>query len=260
MYILCAIHVHVLCTLQQSYVLAELKKYLDSNPADAAATLLTVQFLEALNEMFEEGFLSHKQIDSLSSPVLLKMSSGYQFFTAWLNSLLAEGEFLLLCAIYMYMYHLMPFLYRASPNTSIPKIFFGLASMYRYMCTHVHVVHSYIIYSACILFMIMISYADLGSYACYLVWIPELLHRVLELHPGFFVSPLRANGSAIETIFSQLKHGSRGTLTAVSYGPARAQLLTRRTVHGPHTRDEYRDAPVYIKDSEFPSRKRPRKK
>ena len=58
---------------------------------------------------------------------------------------------------------------------------------------------------------------------------------------------------------SQLKHGSRGTLTAVSYSSARAQLLTRRAVHGPHVRDEYRDAPVYVKESELPSHKRPRK-
>ena len=80
-----------------------------------------------------------------------------------------------------------------------------------------------------------------------------------DLYPGYFVSPLRANGSAIETVFSQLKHGSRGTLTAVSYSSARAQLLTRRAVHGPHVRDEYRDAPVYVKESELPSHKRPRK-
>ena len=78
-------------------------------------------------------------------------------------------------------------------------------------------------------------------------------------HPGYYVAPLRANGSAIETIFSQLKHGSRGTLTAVSYGPARAQLLTRRNVHGPHVRDEYRDAPLYIQATELPAHKRPRK-
>ena len=74
------------------YVLAELKEYLDGNPADAASTSLTVQFLEALNQLFEEGFLSHNQIDSMSSPVLNKMSNGYKFFTAWLDSLLAEGK------------------------------------------------------------------------------------------------------------------------------------------------------------------------
>ena len=78
-----------------------------------------------------------------------------------------------------------------------------------------------------------------------------------EQHPNHYVVPLRANGSAIETIFG---HGSRGTLTAVSYGSARSQLLTRRRVHGPHIRDEYRDAPLYIQDSELPASKRPSKK
>ncbi len=81
----------------------------------------------------------------------------------------------------------------------------------------------------------------------------------LEKHPRYHVVPLRANGSAIETIFSQLKHGSGGTLTAVSYGSARAQLMTKRSVHGPHVRDSYRDAPVYVRESELPVKKRPRK-
>ncbi len=79
-------------------------------------------------------------------------------------------------------------------------------------------------------------------------------------HPSHHIVPLRANGSAIETIFSQLKHGAGGSLTAVSYGPARAQLLTKRAVHGPHVKDPYRDAPLYIKESELPVKKRPRKK
>ena len=81
-----------------------------------------------------------------------------------------------------------------------------------------------------------------------------------QLHPNYYVLPLRANGSSIETVFSQLKHGSRGTLTAVSYGPARAQLLTKRAVHGPHIRDEYRSAPLYIQEADLPRVKRPRKK
>lgn len=76
-----------------------------------------------------------------------------------------------------------------------------------------------------------------------------------KLHPGYYTSPLRANGSAIETIFSQLKHSSRGTLTAVSYSSARAQLLTKRSVRGPHVHDKYRDAPMYVKESELSSRK-----
>ena len=86
----------------------------------------------------------------------------------------------------------------------------------------------------------------------------EYSKEFLSLHPGYYVAPLRANGSAVETIFSQLKHGSRSGLTAVSYGPARAQLLTKRHVHGPHIQDQYRDAPLYIHTNELPICKRPR--
>ena len=80
------------------------------------------------------------------------------------------------------------------------------------------------------------------------------------LHPdGYYVILLRANGSAIETIFSQLKHASGGSLSAVNYETARAQLLTRRSVHGTHVKEEYRNAPIYVKESELPIRKKPKK-
>ncbi len=62
----------------------------------------------------------------------------------------------------------------------------------------------------------------------------EYCQEFLTSHPGYFVLPLRLNGSAIETIFSQLKHASRGSLTAVTYESARAQLLE-------HTWTEYMD-------------------
>ena len=78
-------------SMQQQFVLAELHEYLDSVPVDAASTRLAVQYLEALNDLFEEGFLSHQQINSISSPVLSHMEQGYKFFTTWLESLLAEG-------------------------------------------------------------------------------------------------------------------------------------------------------------------------
>ena len=74
-------------------------------------------------------------------------------------------------------------------------------------------------------------------------------------HPGYYVSPLRANGSAVETLFSQLRHACGGNLTSVSYAPARAQLLTKRSIHGSRISDEYRDAPLYIRQSELPVKK-----
>lgn len=83
--------------------------------------------------------------------------------------------------------------------------------------------------------------------------------EMFSLHPECYVIPLRANGSAIETIFSQLKHASGHSLTAVNYETARAQLLTRRSVHGVHVKEDYRNAPLYIKDSELPTKKKPRK-
>ena len=81
-----------------------------------------------------------------------------------------------------------------------------------------------------------------------------------KLHPNYYILPLRANRSAIETVFSQLKHSSRGTLTGVTYGSARAQLVTKRNIHGPHVAEQYRDAPLYIQESELPLQKHPRKK
>lgn len=50
-------------------------------------------------------------------------------------------------------------------------------------------------------------------------------------HPGFYVSPLRLNGSAIETVFSQLKFISHGNLTSTRYPQVLASLLTQGSVH-----------------------------
>ena len=74
-------------------------------------------------------------------------------------------------------------------------------------------------------------------------------------HPGYFVTPLHINGSAIETLFSQLNEGSDCTLTAVLYSSSRAKLLTKRTVHGPHVQDSYRDGPLYITETELPAKR-----
>ena len=81
-----------------------------------------------------------------------------------------------------------------------------------------------------------------------------------NMYPNYYILPLRANGSAIEKVYSQLKHSSRGTLTGVTYGSARAQLITKRTIHGPHVKEQYRNAPLYIHESELRLLKKPRNK
>ena len=69
------------------------------------------------------------------------------------------------------------------------------------------------------------------------------------------MTPLRINGSAIETLFSQIKHGSGGTLMASSYSSVCAKLITKRTIHGTHVGDPYRDAPLYIRETDLPTKK-----
>lgn len=46
----------------------------------------------------------------------------------------------------------------------------------------------------------------------------------------YFISPLRINGSALESIFSVLKHTSGGNLSAIVYSPALGRLISRKSL------------------------------
>ena len=63
----------------------------------------------------------------------------------------------------------------------------------------------------------------------------------------YFISPLRINGSAIESIYSVLKFASGGNLSALSYGPALGKLINRKDmVQNKYSEKGYRDVPVNI--------------
>lgn len=81
---------HIFALPQQQYVIAELGEYLDSKPKDASSAKLVLRYLQALQKLFEEGFLTHERITSLQSSILTQMESGYNFFTHWLESLLDQ--------------------------------------------------------------------------------------------------------------------------------------------------------------------------
>ena len=58
----------------------------------------------------------------------------------------------------------------------------------------------------------------------------------------YFISPLRINGSALESIFSVLKHTSGGNLSAISYSPAVGRLISRKGLtQNKHSEKGYRD-------------------
>ena len=63
----------------------------------------------------------------------------------------------------------------------------------------------------------------------------------LSTYPGYFVSPLRLSGSAVETLFSQYKYSVGGKLDAANYITARAAGLVKQTVVTHHSGKNYRD-------------------
>lgn len=69
----------------------------------------------------------------------------------------------------------------------------------------------------------------------------------LSTHPGHHVNPKRVNGSAIETLFGQLKHTTSSNLTGSNYEMAKATLLTKRCIHGRKSESDYRNTPLNIR-------------
>ena len=68
-----------------------------------------------------------------------------------------------------------------------------------------------------------------------------LCEHVLNNHPGYFISPLRINGSAVETIFSSLKFISGGNLSSTNYPTSLAAFATQRDIaKNPYSEPGYR--------------------
>lgn len=76
-----------------------------------------------------------------------------------------------------------------------------------------------------------------------------LVEDFLLSHPGHHINPRRVNGSGMETLFGQLKHSTGGNLTGHNYETAKVTLLTRRSVHGRHSKDDYRDTPLNVRQA-----------
>ena len=82
----------------------------------------------------------------------------------------------------------------------------------------------------------------------------EFVKDFIDRDPGYSVYPLRLSGSAVETIFSRLKFITGGHLSAVNYASARANLLTQHEVHGRRTKEQYRNAPLYVREHKLTRR------
>ena len=64
----------------------------------------------------------------------------------------------------------------------------------------------------------------------------ELCEDFLQNHNGYFIAPIRVNGSAIESIFSQLKYIEGGNLSSTNYATSSSSLVTQKDVQAnPYT-------------------------
>ena len=83
--------------MQQEKVIVEIKTN-SNNPYD----MITVQFLEALNNIFEHGLLSKERVFSNEAAPLSCMQTGLSFFKSWCDECIKEGilcNTLILCIL-----------------------------------------------------------------------------------------------------------------------------------------------------------------
>ena len=63
----------------------------------------------------------------------------------------------------------------------------------------------------------------------------------LAKYPGYFISPLRISGSAVESLFSQYKHNAGGKLDSCNYVTARCAHLVQQCATSHHSGTGYQD-------------------
>ena len=83
------------------------------------------------------------------------------------------------------------------------------------------------------------------------------VNKFLTQNPDYYVYTLKVNGSAAETLFSQLKFETNSKLTSINYASARSQVLMKKDIHGSSKAAHgYRDTPLYLKDKTLQRKKR----
>ncbi len=80
----------------------------------------------------------------------------------------------------------------------------------------------------------------------------EFTKDFLMKNPGYYIYPLKLNGSAVETLFSQFKFETGSKLSSVNYSVARKRVLMKKDIHGfGKAADGYRETPLYIKEKKL---------
>ena len=78
----------------------------------------------------------------------------------------------------------------------------------------------------------------------------QFCHWFVATYPDYFISPLRINGSAIESIFSVLKFTAGGNLSASNYSSFRGRVITgREVITNSNSERGYRDDIIMVSGS-----------
>ena len=101
-----------------------------------------------------------------------------------------------------------------------------------------------IIHAMCVIFTYIINFIAWDNLRIDVYGFTALTKNFLENHPGYFLSPLRISGSAVETLFGQYKYMSGSKLDAANYPTCRSKYLANQAVH--HSGQFYRDQDLTI--------------
>ena len=75
-----------------------------------------------------------------------------------------------------------------------------------------------------------------------------LCEEFLTSHPGYFIAPIRVNGSALESVFSCLKYIAGGNLASTNYPSSLASYMTQAdNPVNPHAEEGHRTEVPNIK-------------
>lgn len=88
---------------------------------------------------------------------------------------------------------------------------------------------------------------------------PAFCQEYLARNPGYYVVPMKVNGSAVKSLFSQFKYASGGKLLSANYETAKRSVMIRKNIHGPRVAKGYRDQPIFTHAVPLPGPKKKRK-
>ena len=94
----------------------------------ASHHIAVAEYLEACNQLFEEGILSHEVINSQTSPALQRMKLGFTFFENWHKELSQSETGNVLFILCMYRVNvILSYTCRGETPQPSPKGISGLA-------------------------------------------------------------------------------------------------------------------------------------